>query len=478
MNDSNTTPVSMLKTVSVTPGSSFAVLGLSVPLIRALLSEGYDQPTPVQRASIPHVLDGRDLLSSAQTGTGKTAAFLLPMLQRLAAGERGKLRALVIAPTRELAAQIAERASAYGRNLPVRHTTVYGGVSQRSQVQALRQGVDLLIATPGRLLDLMNQGAIRLDRIETFVLDEADRMLDMGFVPDVRRILAAMPKVRQTLLFSATMPGEIDRLAREILKDPIRVAMTPRAGVAESISHSAYHVSHTAKRALLEHLLRGDAGDRVIVFTRTKHGANRLCQQLSRSGFNSSVIHGNKSQSQRERALDQFRAGKVNVLVATDVAARGIDVDNVRMVVNFDIPNVAESYVHRIGRTGRAGNHGTAVSFCDPSERPLLGAIERLLRVRISVSSAPVIEASAPLPATLDQERSVIPPPNPRAVQGKCVQSQATQSQRPEPARSRAKHIRGRPFDVGARRNSSANTKSDHNGSRSSSPRRWNSQTN
>jgi len=387
------------------PTSPFEALGLSLPLLRALVDEAYATPTPIQTGAIPHLLDGRDLLGQAQTGTGKTAAFILPILQRLASVPRtGKVRALVVAPTRELAAQIAERAGAYGRHLQLRHAVVYGGVSLRRDELSLRARPDLLVATPGRLLDLLQRGDVRLDSVEVLVLDEADRMLDMGFLPDVRRILAATSGRRQTLLFSATMPPAIKRLADDMLKQPIEIAVTPNAPAAETVEQAVFHVEQSGKRGVLEQILREDQrADRVMVFTRTKHGANRLSEQLTRAGFDAAAIHGNKSQNARERALSSFRAGTLRVLVATDLASRGIDVEQVQLVVNYDLPEVAESYVHRIGRTGRAGASGRAVAFCDPSERPLLEAIERLMKRRVSVIGP------APAPTTTTTTTAAAP---------------------------------------------------------------------
>ena len=367
--------------------SPFRALGLSRPVVRALVGEGYTTPTPVQAEVIPHALAGRDVLACAPTGTGKTAAFVLPVLEALAASERsGRIRALVVTPTRELAAQIAERVSVYGRHQGVRYSVVYGGVGQRGQEIALSRSPEVLIATPGRLLDLMEQGLVRLDGVSHLVLDEADRMLDMGFVHDVRRICAAIPRKRQTLFFSATIPADIESLARGMLVDPARVAVAPEVTTAEKVAQSVVFVAHREKRAVLERMLRAAGVERALVFTRTKHGANRLSEQLERSGIESAAIHGNKSQGARERALQDFRRGVTRVLVATDVAARGIDVDGVSHVFNFDLPNVAESYVHRIGRTGRAGAAGSAVSLCDPIvERSLLRDIERLIRQRLPV---------------------------------------------------------------------------------------------
>jgi ATP-dependent RNA helicase RhlE len=367
--------------------SPFRQLGLSRPVVRALLGEGYTTPTPIQAEVIPHALAGRDVLGCAPTGTGKTAAFVLPVLETLAASARnGRIRALVVTPTRELAAQIAERVSVYGRHQGVRYAVIYGGVGQRGQEISLGRSPDVLIATPGRLLDLMQQGLVRLDGVTHLVLDEADRMLDMGFVHDVRRICAAIPAKRQTLLFSATMPTEIQALVNSMLVDPARVTVTPNVTTAEKVAQSVVFAARHEKRAVLERMLRGAGVERALVFTRTKHGANRLSEQLERSGIGSAAIHGNKSQGARERALENFRRGAIRVLVATDVAARGIDVDGVSHVFNFDLPNVAESYVHRIGRTGRAGAAGSAVSLCDPiDERNLLRDIERLIRQRLAV---------------------------------------------------------------------------------------------
>jgi ATP-dependent RNA helicase RhlE len=381
--------------------SPFRALGLSRPIVRALLGEGYTTPTPIQSEVIPHARAGRDVLACAPTGTGKTAAFVLPMLETLEASERsGRIRALIVTPTRELAGQIAERVSVYGRHQGVRHTVVYGGVGQRNQELALQRSPDVLIATPGRLLDLMQQGLVRLDGVTHLVLDEADRMLDMGFIHDVRRICAALPKKRQTLLFSATIPADIQNLASGMLVDPVRVSVAPQVTTAEKVAQSVLFVAQSEKRAVLERLLKGAGVERAVVFTRTKHGANRLSEQLGRSGIEAAAIHGNKSQSARERALHDFKRGITRVLVATDVAARGIDVDGVSHVFNFDLPNVAESYVHRIGRTGRAGAAGSAVSLCDPlAERSLLRDIERVIRQRLPVvgEDGHVVEESAQL---------------------------------------------------------------------------------
>jgi ATP-dependent RNA helicase RhlE len=365
--------------------SPFAALGLAPSLVRAVVEERYERPSPVQDEVIPHALGGRDVIGCAQTGTGKTAAFVLPMLQHLAAGGSPRIRGLVLTPTRELAGQIAERVSVYGRHLRVSHAVIYGGVSQRPQEAALRARPDLLVATPGRLLDLVQQGFVDLGGVTHFVLDEADRMLDMGFVHDVRRVVDLIPRQRQTLFFSATMAPPVERLARTMLIDPVRIAIAPAQTTAQTVDQSVVFVASADKRGLLQDMLRADAAERVLVFTRTKHGANRLAEQLDRAGIEAGAIHGNKTQGARERALAAFRQGTMRVLVATDVAARGIDVEGVALVVNFDIPNVPESYVHRIGRTGRAGASGRAVSFCDKSERPFLADIERLIRCRLRV---------------------------------------------------------------------------------------------
>jgi ATP-dependent RNA helicase RhlE len=358
--------------------------------LRALRTQNYDHPTPIQVQAIPQLLAGKDLLGIAQTGTGKTAAFGLPILQSLTARpERAKScapRALILAPTRELAIQIEQSLRAYGRHLSLRQTVIYGGVGQRPQVDALRRGVDILVATPGRLLDLMNQRHLRLDGITHFVLDEADRMLDMGFIHDVKKIIAALPPRRQTLFFSATMPGAVAGLARGILHDPVRVAVTPSATPVERVQQSVFFVAAERKRDLLAEILSDPALLRSIVFTRTKHRANRVAEQLEKIGIAAEAIHGNKSQGARQRALEAFRRGRVRVLVATDIAARGIDVEGVTHVVNYELPNVPEDYVHRIGRTARAGASGAAISLCDPSEQAYLRGIEALTKHRLHVA--------------------------------------------------------------------------------------------
>jgi ATP-dependent RNA helicase RhlE len=408
--------------------SAFAVLGLSAPLLKAVASEGYETPTPIQERAIPHVLQGRDLLGCAQTGTGKTAAFVLPILQNLAARPKnGKIRALVLAPTRELAAQISERAWAYGKNLGLTNTVIYGGVGQRGQEDALRNKPDILIATPGRLLDLMEQGYVRLDGVEVLVLDEADRMLDMGFIHDVRRIVKEVPTKRQTLFFSATMPPAIAELSTRILIDPVRVEVVPQATTAEKIEQTVHYVTKRDKRALLEHVLRAAGVDRALVFTRTKHGANRLVEQLDRANIRAAAIHGNKSQGARERALEGFKAGDIPVLIATDIAARGIDVDGITHVINYDLPEVPEQYVHRIGRTARAGAGGRAIAFCDDDERGLLKDIERIIRQRIPMAEP--IELAQGAAASLERAERPRPPLPQRSRSGGSSSSSPHASQ-------------------------------------------------
>jgi ATP-dependent RNA helicase RhlE len=360
---------------------TFDALGLDAPLLRAVREAGYTVPTPIQVAAIPPALLGRDIVGCAQTGTGKTAAFALPILQLLdaRAGDEPRLRALVLTPTRELAAQIAESLRVYGRHLDLWHTVIFGGVNEGPQKTELRRGVDALVATPGRLLDLMNQGVVSLDSIELFVLDEADRMLDMGFIHDVERVTRALPAKRQTLFFSATMPASIRALADRLLNDPVSVAVAPISAPAERVEQRLYLVDKANKRDLLLELLDDASITRSLVFSRTKHGANRIAQVLDRAGVKSAAIHGNKSQSARTRALESFRNGDLRVLVATDLAARGLDVDDVTHVINFDLPDVPETYVHRIGRTARASATGVALSFCDVDERENLADIERLI---------------------------------------------------------------------------------------------------
>ena len=363
----------------------FSVLGLSAELLRATEKQGYDKATPIQAQAIPHILEGRDLLAGAQTGTGKTAGFTLPLLQRLQASEsqghnKRHVRALILVPTRELAAQVAESVSDYGRYLPFKSTVIFGGVSINPQISKLRRGVDIVIATPGRLLDHMQRGTIRLDGVETLVLDEADRMLDMGFISDIRKILKTMRRERQTLLFSATFSKEIKQLTSEFMRSPMEIQVARQNATADQISQVVHPVDRNRKRELLSHMIGEGNWRQVLVFTRTKHLANRLSQQLERDGLSSAAIHGNKSQAARTRALADFKKGDIRVLVATDIAARGLDIEQLPHVVNFELPNVPEDYVHRIGRTGRAGMEGEAVSLVCVDERKLLTDIERLLK--------------------------------------------------------------------------------------------------
>ncbi|MGE0238573.1 MAG: DEAD/DEAH box helicase [Parvibaculaceae bacterium] len=368
----------------------FNELGLNAHLLKALESEGYQTPTPIQARAIPELLKGRDLLGIAQTGTGKTAAFALPILDRLAKlkgrPERGTCRVLILSPTRELAAQIGESFRTYGKFLRLSQATVFGGVSIGNQIRTVGNGVDILIATPGRLVDLIDRRVLSLAKLEVFVLDEVDQMLDLGFIHAIRKITSLLPAKRQNLFFSATMPKEIAGLADNLLKDPVRVEITPVATTAERVNQSIIHVETRSKLALLIDLLATNAMPRTLVFTRTKHGADRVVKGLVKERIEAAAIHGNKSQGQRERALAGFKSSKLRVLVATDIAARGIDIDGVSHVVNYDLPFVPESYVHRIGRTARAGSAGEAIAFCDTEERPLLRDIERTIRQKIPVT--------------------------------------------------------------------------------------------
>ncbi|WP_018880519.1 DEAD/DEAH box helicase [Thioalkalivibrio sp. ALE30] len=365
--------------------TTFADLGLADTLLRALDSAGYQHPTPIQARAIPEVLKGGDLLAAAQTGTGKTAGFTLPILQRLSTSDapkpgNGRPRCLVLTPTRELAAQVHDSVKTYGRNLKLRSMTIFGGVNMNPQIRALRDRMDIVVATPGRLLDHANQKTIDLSGVEILVLDEADRMLDMGFIRDIKKLIALMPKSRQNLMFSATFSDEIRTLANGLLTRPAEIDIAPRNTAAESVQQSVHLVETSQKRELLSHLIRTNNWEQVLVFTRTKHGANRLAEKLSKDGVRSEAIHGNKSQAARTKALKQFKSGQVPVLVATDIAARGLDIDQLPQVVNFELPNVPEDYVHRIGRTGRAGSAGAALSLVDGEEIKLLKGIERLIQ--------------------------------------------------------------------------------------------------
>lgn len=368
--------------------TNFHSLQLNEQLLRAIREEDYTIPTAIQSQAIPIILQGTDLLGCAQTGTGKTAAFALPILQLLsskpAQGKR-KIRSLILTPTRELAMQIYDSFTTYGKYSGLKYTVVFGGVNQNPQIRTLQQGVDILIATPGRLLDLKNQGHINLQDVEIFVLDEADRMLDMGFINDIKKIIAVLPKKKQTLFFSATMPSDIKKLSNTILHNPAYVTVTPVASTAEKIEQFVYFVDKERKSDLLLECLKNNELTTVLVFTRTKHGADKVVRVLQKAKITAEAIHGNKTQNARQRALDNFKAWKTRVLVATDIAARGIDVDNLGHVINYDLPNIAETYVHRIGRTGRAGAEGTAYSFCNAEERPYLRDIERLIAQKIQV---------------------------------------------------------------------------------------------
>ncbi|HWA34326.1 MAG TPA: DEAD/DEAH box helicase [Cyclobacteriaceae bacterium] len=390
---------------------SFENLNIIEPILLALKSEGYSKPTPIQAQAIPVLLQRRDLLGCAQTGTGKTAAFAIPILQLLHQDELYKkgpagIKTLILTPTRELAIQIGESFAAYGKLLRIRHTVIFGGVSQKSQTDALRAGVDVLIATPGRLLDLMDQGFINLQHLKIFVLDEADRMLDMGFIHDVKKVIAKLPVKRQSLFFSATMPAEISRLANTILTDPVRVEVTPASTTANTVAQSLYYVEKTNKRSLLLHLLKDRAIETALVFTRTKHGADKVAKDLNRAGVQAEAIHGNKSQNARQRALTNFKEKQTRVLVATDIAARGIDIDDLSHVINFELPNIPETYVHRIGRTGRAGASGIAVSFCDFDEREFLRDIHKLIAKNIPVVEDHPYHSTGNAPATIAPTRA------------------------------------------------------------------------
>jgi ATP-dependent RNA helicase RhlE len=425
---------------------NFADLGLDPSLLRAISSEGYTSPTPIQTQAIPHVLRGCDVLGCAQTGTGKTAAFALPILHHLMQSAAnspprvGKIRGssrlprvLVLSPTRELAGQIGDSFRTYGRHAGLRHTVVFGGVSQQPQVRDLQRGVDILVATPGRLVDLMGQGYVDLSRIEVYVLDEADRMLDMGFLPDLRRLQAKLPADRQTLFFSATMPDAIRQLADSLLSDPVRIRIAPVEATTKLIAESVCFVPKQSKPRLLTDLLTAEGVVRAMVFTRTKHGADRVARHLNQAGIRAEAMHGNKSQSARQRTLAGFKSERPPVLVATDVAARGIDVDNVSHVFNYDLPHEPEMYVHRIGRTGRAGAAGIAVSFCEDQERKLLQSIERLIRRKLlvgqSVAGSEAADDAAPARAATQE-----PPRQSPARRWKSAKSQSSRSTARKPA--------------------------------------------
>lgn len=428
----DSTESTLVSTIDSTPGT-FSELGLSAPLLRSLADEGYTTPTPIQAKAIPHILDGRDLFGCAQTGTGKTAAFALPLIEQMRAkatqSAPRRCRTLVLAPTRELAAQIHESFLAYGRHCGIQAAVIYGGVGQQRQARAMLKGVDVLVATPGRLLDLITQRLVDIRQVEFLVLDEADRMLDMGFIHDMRRIIAMLPTQRQTLFFSATLPKAVRQLADSMLQNPLEIKTAPQSSPAETVSQSVFHVPKREKKSLLIKLLQEEATGRVIVFARTKHGADKLQRDLTRAGIPTAAIHGNKSQPQRERALAAFKSTEPPVLVATDIAARGIDVDEVAHVINYELPHEPETYVHRIGRTGRAGQVGAAVSFCDPEEQPRLVAIERLLRRAIPARNKLAAAPTTSRPAQAD-------PPN---------RTQSQQPRRGKSSRSAGQRPRSRP---------------------------------
>lgn len=370
----------------------FKQLNLIPPLLKAIAETGYTTPTAIQQKAIPVILNGQDLIGCAQTGTGKTAAFALPLLQRLseknvhAHGKIMPIRALILTPTRELAIQIGENINLYRKHLKLNYSTIFGGVNQDRQVKEIKKGVDILVATPGRLLDLMNQKLVYLDKIEVLILDEADNMLDMGFIHDIKKILAKVPAKRQTLFFSATMPPNIRKFAHGILHKPVEVDVTPVSSTAEKVNQSVYFIEKKEKIKLLTSLLKQFKQDRTIVFSRTKHGADKIVKLLAKNGLRAAAIHGNKSQNARQKALGEFKENHLKILIATDIAARGIDIEQLPMVINYDLPNVPETYVHRIGRTGRAGLEGNAISFCDVEERPYLSDIEKLIGLKIKVN--------------------------------------------------------------------------------------------
>ena len=417
----------------------FTDLTLHPDLLRGVQDMGYETLTPIQERAIPLLLEGTDLLGCAQTGTGKTASFALPILQQLLDDDHRdhKIRALVVTPTRELAIQVEENFAAYAKHTPLRTAVIFGGVKQGKQVQRLQKGIDVLVATPGRLLDLLGQGLLTLKHLEFFVLDEADHMLDMGFIHDIRRLLRQLPDERQSLFFSATMPSEIKKLADSILHRPERITIAPEQATAERVDQVVYPVNKPDKRKLLLHLLRDEDMESTLVFTRTKHGADRVARQLDRQNVPAAAIHGNKSQGQRQRALQRFKDGDLRVLVATDIAARGIDVSELSHVVNYDLPNVSETYVHRIGRTGRAAASGTAISFCDVEERPYLRDIEKLIRQDID---------------RVDEH-----PFHPRLSESEREENFASVKQKPKPSPSRAQPQRKRKSNGGGGGSSSSN---------------------
>jgi len=389
---------------------TFENLNIIQPILEAIKRENYETPTPIQEQAIPAVLEGRDIIGCAQTGTGKTAAFAIPILQNIKLhynSEQGKkaIKALILSPTRELAIQIGEKFAAYGRTTSLRHTVIYGGVSQFHQVKQLKSGVDIVVATPGRLLDLMNQGHVNLGNLKILTLDEADRMLDMGFINDIKKIIAKVPEKRQTLFFSATMPAAIQKLSQNILKDPVKIEISPVNPSAENVTQELYYVEKSNKNSLLLHVLETKDVSSALIFTRTKHGADKITKRIKMSGIRAEAIHGNKSQNYRQRALANFKAKKTTVLVATDIASRGIDIDDLSHVINYEIPNEAETYIHRIGRTGRAGASGIAISFCDRAEQGYLRDINRLINISIPVVTDHPFRMTNLQPAGSHQQR-------------------------------------------------------------------------
>jgi len=461
--------------------TQFSSLGLIEPLLRAVREQGYETATPIQAQGIPVVLAGRDVLAAAQTGTGKTAGFTLPMLQRLAGGPRATnrvVRALVLTPTRELAAQVHESVEIYGQHLPLKSAVIFGGVSINPQMMRLRGGVDILVATPGRLLDLHSQRAVDLSQVEIFVLDEADRMLDMGFIHDIRRILKLLPQKRQNLLFSATFSDEMRALTKTVLTDPVGIEVAPRNTAAEAVKQTVYLVDKSSKVDILSYLITNGKWEQVLVFTRTKHGANKLTELLERDGITAAAIHGNKSQGARTRALADFKAGEVRVLVATDIAARGIDIDQLPHVVNFELPNVPEDYVHRIGRTGRAGASGEAISLVGPEERAYLRDIEKLLKKKLPVEPVPYFEpgSNRPMVALDDMPRTRQEPRRTGAPQNRAGKSQGGQARNAQgrPAQNNGQRSNSRSAE-GARGqsgNRAASGNQDNRGNQANSQRR------
>lgn len=433
---------------------TFEILGVIDPILKALQDEGYTKPTPIQEQSIPILLKGKDLLGCAQTGTGKTAAFAIPILQKLYLDQqsnngRRKIRALVITPTRELAMQISDSFTTYGKYTGIKNTVIFGGVKQLAQTQALRQGVDVLVATPGRLLDLIDQGYVSLSDVEYSVLDEADHMLDMGFIHDIKKIIAKLPSKRQSLFFSATMPPEIVALSSKILGNPEKVTINPEQTTAEKVEQAVYFVGKNDKTKLLVHLLQTKAMDSVLVFSRTKHGADKIVKSLAKADIKAAAIHGNKSQSARQRALDNFKSGHTNILIATDIAARGIDVEELSHVVNFDLPNISETYIHRIGRTGRASASGIALSFCDGEERAYLRDIQKLIDQQIDVvNDHPFLDDGS--------EDSLRPPKHQRQQQNQA-RSARTDRNGARPERSSGARSNGRSSSNSNGRSSGSN---------------------